>query len=168
MAFLFYSKGTAPTGKALAETLGINSGPTPPNDRIDLLIRWGSTERVPYVPRLVLNRATAISLAADKMHSWEVLKAQCISVPEIINLETAKTANGLIKLPALGRARHHTQGRDIVLCMQAADVKRCINRGETDYFVVYIPTKREFRAHIFKDRIIRVNQKLLKDGEPWV
>ena len=168
MAFILYSKGTAPTGKALAEALGIEGGSTPPKDRIDLLVRWGSTERIPFVPRLVLNRANAISLAADKLHSWEILKAQGISVPEIITNDVAQGADGLIKVPTLGRKRHHTQGQDIVLCMQSRDVRRCIRRGESDYFVTYIPTDREYRIHVFKNKIIRVSQKLLKDGEPWV
>ncbi len=168
MAFLLYSNGTSTTGRALAERLGIRGGTHPPTERIGVLIRWGSTERVQLVPRFVLNRANAISLATDKIRSLETLKTQGVTVPDITSLDAANAAKGLIKLPALGRKRHHTQGQDIVLCMQAADVKRCIARGESDYFVNYIPTKREYRLHVFNNKIIRINQKLLKDGNTWV
>ncbi len=168
MAFLLYSAGTSVTGKALAQGLGIHAGTKPPAERLGILIRWGSTEKVPLTPRLVLNRASAITLATDKIRSLDALRAQGVAVPETISVNQALTANGLIKLPALGRKRHHTQGQDIILCMQAKDVKRCITRGDSDYFVVYIPTRREYRVHVFNNQIIKVNQKLLKDGNSWV
>ena len=34
--------------------------------------------------------------------------------------------------------------------------------------MVYIPTRREYRVHVFNNQIIKVNQKLLKDGNSWV
>lgn len=168
MAFILYSKGTSPTGSALAQRLGIKGGTEPPEKRVDVLIRWGSTAKVPLVPRLVLNRANAIGLATDKMASWEILKKNSVPVPEIFTADVAESKKGLLGATVLGRKQFHSQGTDIILCLQAADVRRCLNRAESDYFVVYIPTKREYRIHVFKDRVIRENQKLLKDGEAWV
>ncbi len=171
MAFILYSPGTSITGRALAERLGIPGGTTPPNTREDFIIRWGSTKRIPIKPSRVINKLTNVALTADKLQSLAVLSNAGITTPEIITAAKADELRGYLgreKFPVLGRRIHHTQGRDIVLCLQAIDVRRVLNRGESDYFSVYIPTKREFRIHIFQGKNIRTNQKLLRDGNIWV
>src|SRR5207302_565706 len=162
MHYIIYSKGTSPTGRALAERLQIPGGINPRTKAIDLLIRWGSSVSVPIKPKLVLNKKPNIEQATNKMLAMEIMRAKGISIPEIITLDQASELRGYITKtsPVLGRKLHHTQGRDLILCLQAADVRRILNRGESDYFVRYIQTKREYRIHVFQGKIIRVNQKL--------
>lgn len=168
MTFILYSPGTSVTGKALAEKLGIQGGTQPPKIKHNFIIRWGSTARIPLKPGRIINKLANVALTADKLQASRTLANAGVTTPEIFTTAQANELKGYIKLPALGRRIHHTQGRDIILCLQAIDVRRAINRGESDYFIIYIPTKREFRIHVFNNKIIRVNQKLLRDGGIWV
>jgi glutathione synthase/RimK-type ligase-like ATP-grasp enzyme len=167
MNFLLYSKGTSTTGRALAERLEIRGGIEPPEKPLKVLIRWGSTVSLPFKAKTVVNKLKNVRLATDKLASLGLMRGAGISVPEILTLVQAESLKKLAN-PLLGRKLHHTQGRDLILCLQMKDVRRILNRGESDYFVSYIPTKREYRVHVFNGKIIRVSQKLLKDGEDWV
>lgn len=161
MAYLLYSNSTSATGKELAAALGIACGSKPPSKKQNVLIRWGSTEQVSEKPGRVLNNRNAILLATNKLESLKHLKAAGITVPEVW------TRGDQVKFPALARKINHSQGADIILCLQKQDIRRAINRKRS-YFVEYIPTDREYRAHVFRGNIFRVNQKLLQEKEQWV
>ena len=72
----------------------------------------------------------------------------------------------------LGRNVNHMAGRDIVLCMQKADVHRAMEHNLSDFFVGYIPTARELRVHVFGDDVLKMSEKVLTNLEmfrhPWV
>ena len=161
MTYLLYSDSTSATGRELAEALGISCGTKPPTKRQDLVIRWGSAVQIPEKPKRVLNKRDAILLATNKLKSLQYLKQQGISVP------TVWTRAEDAKVPVVARKIHHSQGADIMLCLQKQDLRRAINRKRA-YFVQYIPTDREYRAHVFRGDIIRVSQKLLSDKELWI
>ena len=164
MNFLLYHSSTAPTGRELATTIGIDGGTIPPESKVDTLIRWGNGALLRFKPTRVINKRSALTLAANKLISLVVLKGEQLSVPEIITLEQIRDGYHPT-FPILGRKRHHSQGTDIVLCLQNIDVQRAISRGESDYFIQYVPTQREYRVHIFRNEVIRVSQKFQRDGE---
>lgn len=157
MIYLLYRPGhTRLTGKRLARALRANSGHDPGNcDNIECLIRWGSTLQVEE-PDKTLNRQKSVATASDKLRTLEILADKGISVPQVVRLVPN------IKLPWVGlaRSRTHSGGNDIYLCLQNQDIAEAVNRN-LDYLVQYIPTVQEFRYHIFKNRSIKVSEKVL-------
>ena len=174
-AFLLYSQGTGETGRLLGEALDIPYGTTPPNERVGLLIRWGSTERVEQRPHRVLNSSRAIAAASDKMGSLIHLSQRGVPVPRCESLAGFDVKHLTLQhfvdlgwnVPVLARERHHTRGEDIVLCLQTVDFVRA-HRWGRDYVVEYIPTKYEYRVHVFKGEIIRISEKVLKSRDKYV
>lgn len=162
MAYIIYSNSTSATGRALAEALGIRGGTRPPSVRHNVVIRWGSVERLPIAPARVCNSRDAVALAMNKLESLRVMGRSRVRVPRVWVKGEAD-----VDFPVLARKINHSQGADIMLCLQQQDLRRAANRGRK-YFVKYIPTDREYRVHVFNGEIVRVNQKLLQERDAWV
>lgn len=172
MNYLLYCGESSVTGKALLDALKeqgvkINGGTKGPGDsKVDVLIRWGAPAKVSKKPTKVLNRADAIQAASNKRQALETMRAAGIRVPEIF-----KGTENSLPFPLLGRKDHHVGANDIVLCMQTRDIERAKKAGCT-HFSRYIPTKAEYRVHVFGDQIIKVSQKILTNPEqalqPWI
>lgn len=164
MNYLVYSNESCVTGRALGEELGIPHGHIIPQQPIETLIRWGSRATISPIPSRVINKLKALKLASNKLESLMILDSAGIRIPPYGAAPKS--------FPCLARKEHHTQGNDIVLCMQEADTRRALNSGCT-YFTSYIPTKAEYRVHVFDGEIIKVSQKV-EDEEsdepivPWI
>jgi hypothetical protein len=156
VAFLLYHSTTAPTGRVLANALGIPGGTAPPSERQDVLIRWGSQARVQYRPEFTLNPAFAIARATDKYESLVRMRERGVVVPKF-SLEYTE-----LRAPYLGRRRNHTRGTDIVLCLQDRDA------GDSEFYVEYVPTAREYRARVVGDRCVKISEKILTDESRYV
>jgi hypothetical protein len=157
--FFLYHRTSAPTGRVLAEALGVPHGLTPPTQP-DAVVRWGNRAPLPWRAGVV-NEATALTLAADKLRSMEVMREAGVRVP---NFSTDPTE---LNYPFLGRRRSHVRGTDIVLCLQRGDWRR----KPRDYYVEYVPTVREYRVHVFDGQVIRVQGKYLdipEDAAPHI
>jgi hypothetical protein len=154
MSFFLYHSTTAPTGRVLASALGIPGGTTPPSERQDVLIRWGSQARVAFRPEFTVNPAFAIARATDKFASLQIMQERGVVVPQF-----STDPNGCDP-PFLGRRFQHTRGQDIVLYLQRADVAR----EPRDFYVEYVPTVREYRARVVGDRCVRVSEKIATEG----
>lgn len=174
MHFLLYSKPTCTTGKQLVTALGIRGGSSFPEDgeRPESLIRWGSTAKVPYRPSVhLLNGRNAVAAATDKLGSLRDMRGSGVPVPVVYTPEQASALQG--GFPVLGRNMNHTQGRDIQICFQRADVVRTMNSATPpDFFTRYIPTDREFRVHVFDGKVLKISEKVLTEPEkfqsPWI
>ncbi len=169
--YLLYSTKTQKTGRILRRVLGIEGGIAAPTHVHDVLIRWGSSAPVRYTPELEINSRVAVEAATDKVGSLQILKRKAISVPELF-LFNEGMKNLSKHFPLLARNRIHQQGTDILLCMQMEDVKRAMNLGR-EYGVKYVPTKREYRVHIFKGKSIKASEKIWTDQnrqtyKPWI
>lgn len=172
MSRILYSNATSTTGKQLAQILGIKGSIEPSGKREKVLIRWGSTKRVPLKPKRAVNKRHAILRATDKLGSLALLKKEHVTVPRVYVLNEALNANFSV---LLGRRVHHTQGKDIIICLQHEDVVRALNmplNKRPDFFTTYIPTQREFRVHVFDEKILKISEKILTEpGEfevPWI
>lgn len=156
--FFLYHATTRPTGEVLGRALGIPHGTRPPEDRQDLLIRWGSTATSRFMPEVTINPAYAITRATNKLQSLVTMKERGIPVPEF------NTDPQGVCAPFLGRNIHHTRGQDIILCMQTRDAFR----ERRDYYVEYIPVDREYRVRVVGDTCVRVSEKVHTEGAPYV
>lgn len=153
-SYLAYTRATRPTGKLLAHELGFTSfGIQKPRHRLDVLVRWGSRRIMPQA-KLVLNRAGAISRAADKVVALEMLQAKGIAtIPFFLTWEEAYTAaeGGVI----FGRRRSGMGGRDIVVYEPHHREPAFVH----DWFTIYREPTREVRIHVVHDRVVRIQGK---------
>lgn len=161
--YLTYTRKTRPTGRILAELLGLEQhGVRQPTRALDVLIRWGSVRQMPRARR-VLNQARAIALASDKVATIERLNAAGIRcVPCFTTWEQARTAAG--RRIILGRTRHGHSGKGIVVY----DPERIYGerylsqpREADEWYTIYYEPTREVRVHVVDDRVIRVQGKYL-------
>lgn len=162
--YILYHPKTSVTGKHLKNVLGIDGGTRPPTDRVRNLIRWGNSEKVRYKPRWYWNSRNAVLNATNKFKSLVELERNYIPVPE------HSTDFDDLKFPMLARQYNHQAGTDIKLCMQRRDCRDAIREG-ADYFVEYVPTKYEYRVHVFDNEAIKVSQKLRRresGGKAWI
>lgn len=169
MAFLLYHRKTKPTGKKIAEALGIPHGSNPneiqPN--VGTVIRWGNA--MPFNDHgfrnyNVLNQARNITLAGDKLESIRRFEAENVPTLEAVIVPPVRGT-------WFGRKRRGFGGRDIVLLVngrvyssiepfvlsQAIEGLRRI--AECEFFTRYVDNRREYRLHVFKGDIIRFQRK---------
>ena len=166
--YLLYSRVTATTGRNLKRILGIRGSTNPPEERQDIMIRWGSIIRTPRRADTVINKRESIELTLDKLGSLRLFRDHNVPVPRAIRL-TEGSAEAM-QYPALARKRNHHQALDVVLCMQVEDAVRAMNNG-SEYLVEYVPTRAEYRIHVFREEVIKSSQKTLRDPAttiPWV
>lgn len=166
---LIYHRRSVPTGEVIANALQIPHGYEWDGD-LDptgsFMIRWGS-RRNPHIDEecaVVLNNADAIERASDKLLSLEVMTEAGIQTPAF-----STDPDDLVDIcgyPILGRSRHHARGSDIKLCLQRADY-----RNRKSFYTAYVPTKREFRVHVVRDQVVRIQGKYLdfpNQKLPWI
>lgn len=159
--FFLYHRRSRPTGEILARALNLEYGEaTGALNRIhaiDGLIRWGSRADTlaDSGTQRVLNPASAIERASNKLESLHVLRDQGIPVPDWDTDPEALVER--VGYPILGRRISHARGEDVVLCLQRRDWRR----RPRDYYVKYIPTNREYRLHVAGGEVIRIQGKYL-------
>lgn len=176
--YLAYLRRTRPTGRALAQEMGVpHYGIRPPRERPDVLIRWGSALRMPWVeiPHL-LNRVPAILRASNKFAALDRLRDAAIpTVPFFGSWEEALDeagGSGII----LGRDRSGMQGRDIVVYDPRQVYRGRYPAAPTsrhDWYSIYMVPTREMRVHVVGDEVIRTQGKYLDypdlaDRNPFV
>ena len=112
------------------------------DDRVDLLIRWGSSKAVRRNPHNVLNTKNAVISASNKYEMFEKLKSCGVSIPSFTR---SKEIAFDFQKPVLGRKNAHSKGKDIVMCLENKDV----TKSTSDFWVRYIPTKEELRVYVY-------------------
>lgn len=167
--FFAYHKTTSPTGSVIGSALQIPFGSNPEDgydqgNAVDFLIRWGTRKkrRMDEQYPTVLNKCEAIEKASDKLLSLSIMREAGVNVPNWA--ESLDEAIEEFGYPLLGRTINHARGTDINLILQRADARR----QSSDYFLQYIPTVREFRIHVVRDKVIRVQGKFLDKKEEAV
>lgn len=121
------------------------------------MIRWGNrgSPSLDNYCAKVLNSANAIKLASNKLESLYVMHEEGVNVTYAS--ESFEEVLQECGYPILGRKFRHSKGTDIKLILQKRDVRA----GDSDYFIPYIPTSREYRVHVVRDKVIRVQGKYL-------
>jgi hypothetical protein len=124
----------------------------------DLAIRFGnirtqskvSGKKFKYLKEL--NTVEAINNARDKLKTLEILKENNILVPEFTT-DLDPVFEGIW----FARAKYHTQGNDILIC-----------EGNTwynhDYWIRYTPINKEYRVHVFRNKVIQACIKYKEAG----
>jgi hypothetical protein len=156
MKYFLYHRRSRPTGQVIGESLNIGHGLYCPNSRNDVLIRWGCRKQphLDHYSDLVLNNVNAIGNASDKLNSLIQMKELGIRVPDFDTEPEALVQR--VGYPILGRKQFHARATDVKLCLQKRDFRKPL-----DYYIQYIPTVREYRVHVVRDKVIRIQGKFL-------
>ena len=153
-AFLLYHRKTRPTGRKLAEVLGIPGG-VEVRGNPSLVIRWGN-QRGYYRS---INPSAAMALASDKLAAFRAWEG-------VVNIPEFRTEGGECEGVWLGRKRHGFGGRDIQVFAQYTNLPRCGHPGDAnEFYTKVIPNEREYRIHVFNGEVIRVQRKYLDHPE---
>ncbi len=126
-----------------------------------MLIRWGNRASVRFRPVTPINSKAGIGNAAEKFKSLVLMREAGVPCPK------ADPDPRMLRPPFLGRSFTHSRGTDIRLCMQLADA----GREPSDYYIEYVPTAREYRAHVAFGRVFKVSEKVLSEPTqttPWI
>ena len=158
-----YNPGSA-SAKALAKALGIKRLKREGNPvKVDVLLNWGCSaqnfqRQVDY--QGVLNIPGAVSVASNKLQSFNALKGNA-SIPEFTeSLEEAKKwlAEGVTIVERHKLTGHSGEGVRIVEPGQELH--------QAPLYVKYIPKKHEYRIHVFRDKAFFVQRKARKNDVP--
>lgn len=160
--FMLYCNSSAPTGRKLAEEIGVDDHGKECSKRVDWLIRWGTTKGVRFIPEQgVINSKSSLEDNVNKLRSLRLMKEAGVPVPNF------STDPENLCFPMLGRSTRHSQGSDINLLLQPRDVFLTDN----DFYVEYLPTKLEYRFHVICGELVKVHEKRLRreeDNHPYI
>lgn len=159
--FLLYSNKSCVTGRNLARYLGVPHGKSC-DERYDRVVRWGSSRGVSYIPNVeTINTKAATERTTDKLEAMRRFRDAGVEIPPF------STHTEDLEYPILGRSRNHTQGNDINLILQDRDRRLTDN----DFYVEYVPTELEYRAHVMNGEVFKVHEKRLRheaDNHPYI
>jgi glutathione synthase/RimK-type ligase-like ATP-grasp enzyme len=157
MIYMYAYSNASKTAKLLSEKLGIkrlkhkNSRAKP-----TVVINWG--KGIPF-PK-VINDYKAVGRAINKYVAFKTLRESGVSVPAF----TTSRQEATVWLES-GRV----VGRGTLTGHEGAGIT-IHSKGDAlpqvPLYVKYIPKKKEFRVHIIGDKIVDVQQKVLKVGTP--
>jgi glutathione synthase/RimK-type ligase-like ATP-grasp enzyme len=156
-----YKSGSA-SAKALAQALDIKRLKTEGKPiKADIILNWGSSNFLRYVgwTEQIINMPHLVAKAANK-------------------LETFKTLSGHSPIPAFTESlveasRWLAEGVTVVerhkLTGHSGEGIRIVEKGELQQaplYVKYIKKAYEFRVHVAFDKVIHVQKKVARMGEP--
>lgn len=146
---MIYIFGKGKSAKLIQTELGCKRGFRHlPINRKTLIVNWGRVADFSLYPN-VLNR----NLIANKRRELASLGTLA---PKMWTINSHRT----IDFPVLIRKEHHTGGLDIVYYE-----RKILGYFDpmTHFIVKYIPKKKEYRVHIFKDKCLGIARKLHQD-----
>lgn len=153
---LLVAKGSGPTGRTLAKLL---------EARGVQLVEMNATHVVSYgVPYVgVTPSLNKHAGNLDKYEQGQALARAGVSVvPHMTPAQAANYNAG----PMLARRRNHVGGKDIMVCLEPADVRLRTQAG-AQFFTPYIPSTGEFRVWVFRKAHLGTYQKVLTYPEKY-
>jgi glutathione synthase/RimK-type ligase-like ATP-grasp enzyme len=158
-----YNEGST-SAKALATALGIkrikHEGKVL-DIKNQIVINWGcSYMKRPIVPKQILNVPANVSLATNKLKSFNALKGT-VTIPDFTESreEAAKwLAEGVTVVERHTLTGHSGEGVNIVNGNRELQ--------QAPLYVKYIPKKDEYRVHVFREKVFFVQQKKRKQEIP--
>ncbi len=121
----------------------------------DILIRWGSTEPCPA--KFEINTVEMIQLMNNKINCRRKLIEKEVLVPTTF-FSKNEAAQG--KFPLIGRQTFHSQGENIVICNNLAELNA---DNSSAYWSEVIKKDKEYRVFVFFGKILGVCEKIPKD-----
>jgi glutathione synthase/RimK-type ligase-like ATP-grasp enzyme len=135
-----------------------------------IIIRYGNVRTVNRKgyeahPRYEINTIKAINNARDKFKSLKMMEEGGCRVPKAVE-QTPVIGNGANET-WFARKKFHHKGLDIVVCKTNRELETAAVNG-SEYFVKYIPIGKEYRYHVFGDKILQACIKFKEAGNGGV
>jgi hypothetical protein len=168
MNILVLDTNSSKTPQLLAEELGVEVVEKVPEGFGGLVVNWGVWNcklEGPKLPYKILNHPMLIRYNRAKLTSIRYLSESGIKTPKLY-LE-GNFHN--MKLPVIGRTSVHQGGSGFYMCLCQFDIRHALRMG-AEYFTEYVPVRKEYRVHVFKDSIIDASEKVRGNGflNKWV
>lgn len=169
--YVWYSRSTGKTGRALAKALGVpHYGRRIPAESYEHVLTWGA--RIPSIvsesnltqlinKTKIFNNILEIERnAGDKYRSLEIMERNKVSTPKVYTHTEIQRAlkDKVLSFPIIGRTKQHMGGSGFYFCKNGSELASRLCYA--DYFIEYIPIHSEYRIHVFYDRIIRCHKKV--------
>jgi glutathione synthase/RimK-type ligase-like ATP-grasp enzyme len=150
--YIFFHNISSLTGKELKKELHIDGGTTGPESKPNKMIRWGNSAESRYSARdAALNKKDALNNAADKERALQLMASANVKVPP----HATRFEGDLL----IGRTSNHTQGSGAFLITSQRDFDLASRNLHCTHFMAYVPTEREYRAHVFRGKVIAMAEK---------
>jgi glutathione synthase/RimK-type ligase-like ATP-grasp enzyme len=134
----------------------------------DLVVNWGCIVLPEMwhgkLPGTFLNHPDLVRTSTKRTKSLKILKEAGINVPKVtVNAETAKQwlLDGHTVI-ARAKVRSYA-GKGITVC-EPADYGESVPVPEAALYTRYIPKRHEYRVHVFRGKVIDVQQKKKRNG----
>lgn len=179
--YVWYSPSTSVTGRALARELGLTRtshkswdrgyGTLIPPHGTTHVVCWGGREPLRRKEfrernlrrRHVLNNPFEIDQYKDKLKALIKMERGGVSVPKFNWYKQRDILDrGLLNYPLIGRTRYHYGGSGFKFIRNEEELQKDY---QSDYWLEYIDgeDKREYRVHVFRGEILRVQRKREKE-----
>lgn len=151
------------SAKKLAELLGtkcVRTNGTYKQFPNHLVFNWGNSEVPNWLLRPIINPIGPVSRAKNKLTTFQLFKETGISHPLwTTDQEVAKSWIADGQTVMCRRLLNSHSGNGIVVSRSMQDIVTA------PLYVLYKKKKKEFRVHVFKGKVIDVQQKRRKIGE---
>jgi len=161
--FFLYHRASRPTGKIVAEALGLPHGKRIIRFDTDVLLRWGSQVQSELEFRWahVINTAQALANASNKLEAFYRMRGdEAIRVPWFTHTHGDAEQKRREGMTILGRTKRGARGRGIVAYPPDAPFM-----AQHELYTQFIPNDREYRLHVVGDEVVRVQRKYLDHPE---
>lgn len=111
----------------------------------DLIINWGSTNKITATGARILNQPNFVVDAINKVTTFKKLRSEGINTPPYETLTTTLEPPLLLRL----NKKHNSQG--IILIQNDTQLKEAL---ETVFLTQYVFHKAEHRMHVFHGQVI--------------
>lgn len=174
--YVWYSGATDITGKNIVEgltekldhnTFSIAGGTSKPTGPVDLIIGYGTkTSRNTSLNSTVLNHPNAIRVNRNKFAALQKMDQQDIQVAPFEPISKAVSPDSTLIYPVIVRTNYHQGGRGLVICASLKQLKQLITVSNVEFGYVQelLTIDKEYRIHIFEDKIIRIAEKVIQEN----
>jgi glutathione synthase/RimK-type ligase-like ATP-grasp enzyme len=172
--YIWYSGATDVTGKNLVEGLTekldsdafeVSGGTSVPSNAAIVICYGTKTQSdVEFASNVqVLNHPNNIRVNRNKLTALDkMLSANGVSVPYFSKLPGGQN-DSVIKYPVIARTNYHQGGQGLAICTSPGQVTDLITNLDSvgfGYIQELVPFKKEYRIHVFNDKVIRCAVKV--------
>lgn len=125
-----------------------------------LILRWATTSHFFWhKPDVLINTATAIENTHHKPTGRRLMQEAGVPVPKTWFDSREAT------IPFIARPPKHTGGQDFIVIKSRPELPKLPRDREDWYYSEVYPKDREYRVHVWRDKVMCSYEKYLQEGE---
>jgi len=172
--YVWYSGATDVTGKNIVEKLiekldsndfKVDGGTSEPTTVVDLIIGYGTkTSTNMSLNSSMLNHPNAIRINRNKLKALQKMEQQDVQIAPFEPISKAIGSDSNLIYPIIVRTKYHQGGRGLAICTSPKQLKQLIHISNVEfgYAQELLTIDKEYRIHVFNDKIIRIAEKVIQ------